>query len=127
MQAFRGCWRSAAPDIDGAVNKLVKSAVSLWVLLHADVWLAAVPSLNFDSDQSDVETAEEGEEEEEQAPPLRKRKAGANNDVPEQKAKKKAKKRGNVEWICRVVAVPACKFGKVFSTYVRQLNFMEIG
>ena len=64
MQPFAACFRSVVPDIDGVMVKLQRSTESFWVLPHAGVWPAAVPSLSFDSDRSDVELDEEREEEE---------------------------------------------------------------
>ena len=73
MQPFAVTFRSVAPDLDVAVQKLRASSETFWVKEHADIWPAAVPQLNFD----DLPDEEEDEADDEQAPapPARKRKA----------------------------------------------------
>ena len=109
--------------------KLQKSTESFWVLPHADVWPAAVPSLSFDSDRSDVEMDGEREEEEQVQQPARKRKAGGNSNAAEPPAQKKVKKAAEKSRVGRVVAVPAWKFGRDWAdkNFLRPMSAMLIG
>jgi len=108
---------------------LQKSPESFWVLPHADEWPAAVPSMSFDSDRSDVEVHGVREEEEQVQQPTRKRKAGGNSSAAEAPAQKKAKKAAEVSRVGRVVAVPAWKFGRDWAdkNFHRPMSAMLIG
>jgi len=130
MTAFAACFRSVMPEVDAIVPKLRKSIESFWTVPHADLWPGAVPSVDFSSDQSDVEAEEAAEEEEEAAEqPARKRKARQESAAKEAKPAKKAKKAAEDSRVGRVVAVPAWKFGRDWAdkNFHRPMSAMLIG
>ena len=53
MWAFPTCFRSVAGLLDAGVTKLKASTVLFWLAPHADVWPAAVPAINFDTDEEE--------------------------------------------------------------------------
>ncbi len=59
MTPFAACYRSINPLLDAAVSQLRGSTESFWVVTPADIWPGAVPTIDFGSDQSDVEVDEE--------------------------------------------------------------------
>ena len=106
-------FRAVVPDLDGAVAKLRSGTVSFWTVPHADIWPGALPSLDFGSDQSDVEVADDGAAGRVQQP-ARKRKLKAREEDAAEEAKPamKAKNAAEESRVGRVVAVPAWKFGR---------------
>ena len=47
------CFRSVVGLLDAGVAKLKAGTVQFWVAPHVDVWPAAVPTINFDSDEEE--------------------------------------------------------------------------
>ena len=124
MQAFTACFRSVAADVDPAISKLKGGTEAFWVAPHKDIWPAAVPAIDFASDASDVEVAEEAEEEEaadeeelqlQPQPQGKKRKAEDASGGGE--AKKKVKQDSDAQLVGCVVAVPAWKFGRRWAAH----------
>jgi len=114
MAAFEACYRSVAPFLDAAVAKLRAGTESFWTVAHADIWPGAVPTLDFGSDQSDVEADENGAADDASARRSAKRNAAAGADGAV--AKKKVKQvQDDAKLVGRVVAVPAWKFGAVWA------------
>lgn len=128
MAPFAACYRSINPLLDAAVSQLRVSTESFWVVPHADIWPGAVPTIDFGSDQSDVEV--DGEDAAHNASALLQSKRKASKDATGAAAKKKAKN-GNddVKFVGCVLAVPAWKFGAVWAgeNFQRPMSARLIG
>ena len=83
--------------------KLRKSIESFWTAPHADLCPGAVPTVDFSSDQSDVDAYGAADEEEEAAEQAQGSAGGRRDATPAKKAKKAA----DDTRVGRVVAVPA--------------------
>ena len=120
MQAFTPCFRSVAPDLAPAVDKLRKSTESFWVAPHEDIWAGAVPSVVFESDKSDEDEGADGDAAAAQGQGQKKKRKAKSEASGEPVAKKKKADAG-ADWIGRVMAVPAWKFGREWAA----LNFQD--
>jgi hypothetical protein len=128
MQAFTACFRSVLPAVDAAVAKLKKSTVGFWVAAHADIWPAAIPSIDFGSDQSDVEIDDLRQAGSGKVADKHKRKEKSEGSEASSGAKK-AKNASNDELVGCVVAVPVWKFGAAWAgrNFQRTMTAVLIG
>jgi hypothetical protein len=111
MQAFTPCFRSVAPDLAPAVDKLRKSTESFWVAPHEDIWAGAVPSVVFESDKSDEDEGADGNAAPAQGQGQKNKRKTKSKPSGEPMAKRKKADTG-ADWIGRVMSVPAWKFGR---------------
>ena len=117
MSAFPACFRSVAGLLDAGVAKLEAGTVSFWVAPHVDVWPAAVPTINFDSEEEEeagAGGAAGGQAAGVAHPPKRK---AAKDAAGADGAAKRAKKASGAELVGCVVAVPAWKFGAQWAAH----------
>ena len=129
MAAFPHCFRSVAAQLDGAIGKVRSITGQFWVADFADIWPAAMPTVNFDSDGEDGEQgagAGAGQAAGESKSSKRKAGKGAAGSAP---AEKKAKKASGADLVGCVVAVPAWKFGAVWAgrNFERSMKAVLIG
>ena len=120
MTAFTPCFRSVAPDLATATQKLRASTESFWVSPHVDIWPEAVPSVNFDSEKSDEDEDAAGSA----APPQghgQQTKRKATTKASGEPVAKKQKADAGADWVGKVMAVPAWKFGRDWAA----LNFQQ--
>jgi len=115
MDACSEWFRSVTPLLDAAAKKLQTAVQGFWVAPHVDIWPGAVPVIDWDaSDEEDAGAAAGGAgQEPDQNAPLQKRAAGgAGAAAPRKKAKV-----SDDEFVGRVLAVPAWKFGAVWAAH----------
>ena len=118
MAAFPHCFRSVAGLLDGAVGKVKSSVGQFWVAEHVDIWPAAIPAIDFSSDEDDeVQGAGAGAGQVAGEAKSKKRKAAKAPAGAAGGAAKRAKKACGDELVGSVVAVPAWKFGAQWAAH----------
>ena len=113
MDAFSEWFRSVTPLLDGVATKLQSAVQGFWVAPHVDIWPGAVPVIDWDASDEEEAGAAAGGPLQAPAPKVPAKKRAAAGAAGAAAAKKAQVSEEN--FVGRVLAVPAWKFGAVWA------------